>query len=102
MPMTSSQSTYHITYKSNTFYLFNDALHIEKMHVLASLTIYIIYFEQKLPKTKCYNVICKHHVQPSTNNILFVTNDANCSSYTHHIKELFCLPKEKDMTPRLT
>ncbi len=30
MPMTSSQSTYHITYKSNTFYLFNDALHIEK------------------------------------------------------------------------
>ena len=28
--------------------------------------------------------------------MLFVTNDANCSSYTHHIKELFCLPKEKD------
>ena len=26
----------------------------------------------------------------------FVTNNANCSSYTHHIKELFCLPKEKD------
>jgi len=34
--------------------------------------------------------------------MLFVTNNANCSSYTHHIKELFCLPKEKDMTPRLT
>ena len=33
-----------------------------------------------------------------TNNILFVTNDANCSSYTHHIKELFCSPKEKDLT----
>ena len=46
MPMTLSQSTYHIIYKSNTFYLFNDALHIEKMHVLAKLTIYIIYFEQ--------------------------------------------------------
>lgn len=25
-------------------------------------------------------------------------NDANCSSYTHHIKELFCSPKEKDLT----
>jgi len=24
--------------------------------------------------------------------------DANYYSYTHHIKELFCLPKEKDMT----
>lgn len=30
--------------------------------------------------------------------MLFVTNDANCSSYTHHIKELFCSPKEKDLT----
>ena len=30
--------------------------------------------------------------------MLFVTNDANCSSYTHHIKELFCSPKEKYLT----
>lgn len=27
--------------------------------------------------------------------MLFVTNYANCSSYTHHIINLFCLPKEK-------
>ncbi len=33
--------------------------------------------------------------------MLFVTNNANSSSYTHHIKELFCLPKEKDMTSHL-
>lgn len=26
--------------------------------------------------------------------MLFVTNNANCSSYTHHIKELFCLPMQ--------
>ena len=56
-------------------------------------------FDQKLPKTKCYNVVCKYHIHLSTNNMLFVTNDANCSSYTHHIKELFYLPKEKDITP---
>lgn len=39
-----------------------------------------------------------------TNNMLFVTNNANCISYTHHIKELFCSPKEKDLTrpPNLT
>ena len=30
--------------------------------------------------------------------MLFVTNNANCSSHTHHIKELFCSPKEKDLT----
>ena len=30
--------------------------------------------------------------------MLFVTNDTNCLSYTHHIKELFCSPKEKDLT----
>lgn len=30
--------------------------------------------------------------------MLFVTNKANCSSYTHHIINLFCLPKEKDLT----
>lgn len=33
--------------------------------------------------------------------MLFVTNNANSSSYTHHIKEQFCLPKEKDMTSHL-
>lgn len=33
--------------------------------------------------------------------MLFDTNNANSSSYTHHIKELFCLPKEKDMTSHL-
>ena len=27
--------------------------------------------------------------------MLFVTNNANCSSYIHPIEELFCLPKEK-------
>ena len=27
--------------------------------------------------------------------MLFVTNDANCSSYTHHIKELLYFPKRK-------
>ena len=68
------------------------------MHVLALLTIYIIYFEQKLPKTKCYNVVCNRHIHLLTNNMLFVTNNANCSSHTHHIKELFCSPKEKDLT----
>ena len=60
--------------------------------------MYLIYFEQKLPKTKCYNVVCKHHMHLLTNNMLFVTNKANCSSHTHHIKELFCSPKEKDLT----
>ena len=42
-------------------------------------------------KTKFHNVVCKHYIHPSTNKILFVTIDANCSSYTHHIKELFCI-----------
>lgn len=30
--------------------------------------------------------------------MLFDTNNANSSSYTHHIKELFCSPKEKYLT----
>lgn len=70
------------------------------MHVLALLTIYIIYFEQKLPKLNVIMLFVSTIY--TTNNMLFVTNNANCSSYTHHIKELFCLPKEKDITPLST
>lgn len=61
MPITLSWSTYHIICKSNTFYLFNDVLHVEKSWHNCQY--------KKLPKTKCYNVVCKHHVQPSTNNM---------------------------------
>ena len=61
MPITLSWSTYHIICKSNTFYLFNDVLHAEKSWHNCQY--------KKLPKTKCYNVVCKHHVQPSTNNM---------------------------------
>lgn len=38
--------------------------------------------------------VCTIYTYQQT-NMLFVTNNANCSSYTHNIKELFCLPKEK-------
>lgn len=31
--MTLQQSTYHIIYKGNTFYLFNDVLHIKNAHL---------------------------------------------------------------------
>lgn len=48
------------------------------MHVL----IYIIYFEQKLPKTKCYNVVCMHHIHLSTNE--YVIRYKQCKLFIIH------------------
>lgn len=83
MPITLSWSTYHIICKSNTFYLFNDVLHVEKSWYNCQY--------KKLPKTKCYNVVCKHHVQPSTNNMCIGLPAANRTDMNSHIFRIFVL-----------
>lgn len=62
--------------------------------------MHITLFEQKLQRLNVI-ILFVSAIYTYLQTIYYYI-DANYYSYTHHIKELFCLPKEKDMTPRLT